>query len=346
MFVDEAQDMDTLEMALIRKWALEAGALVVVGDPDQCLYQWRGADPRVFYSANIPDSHAHVLKQSYRVPRSVHRLAMDWISQDPERVPVEYYPRDAEGVVRRSSASWALPETLVRDAQEQIEAGRTVMFLASCSYMLFPLIACLHRHGLPYHNPYRKTAWKWNPLQTARGRTTSAERLLAFVELAETGQYSSDSLVRWTDITLKKPTFKERGEDWLEFVDTRWVTMDDLDLILSDEAMDAALMGDTNWLYQNLLAQRKRGMAYPITIYDAHGRDMLMKTPQITVGTIHSVKGGEADVVYLFPDLSGAGAAEWDRERSPIRRLFYVGMTRAKEELILCEPKDNNAVNL
>jgi superfamily I DNA/RNA helicase len=338
--------MDALEMALIRKWSDDAGALVVVGDPDQCLYEWRGADPKVFYSQDIPDSHARILKQSYRVPRAIHRVAMDWISQDPDRVPVEYYPRDAEGAVRRSSADWSLPETIVRDAQAQIEAGRTVMFLASCSYMLFPLIACLRRAGLPYHNPYRKQAWKWNPLQTIRGSTTSADRLLAFVELAETGQYSRDSLVRWTGVTLKKPTFKERGEDWLEFVDTRWITMDDLDLILTDEAMDAALMGDTNWLYQNLLAQRKRGMAYPITIYDAHGRDMLTKPPQITVGTIHSVKGGEADVVYLFPDLSQAGADEWDKYRPPIYRLFYVGMTRAREELVICEPKGNTAVSL
>jgi len=31
------------------------------------------------------------------------------------------------------------------------------------------------------------------------------------------------------------------------------------------------------------------------------------------VGTIHSVKGGQADVVYLFPDLSRAGDAQYNR---------------------------------
>ena len=80
-------------------------------------------------------------------------------------------------------------------------------------------------------------------------------------------------------------------------------------------------------------------MAYPIRVYKAGGRQAVVQSPQITVGTIHSVKGGEADVVYLFPDLSIAGGREWGsrgRGRESVRRLYYVGATRAKETLILC----------
>ena len=36
LFVDEAQDLDFLEMRLVRKWGEQAGYLVMVGDPDQC----------------------------------------------------------------------------------------------------------------------------------------------------------------------------------------------------------------------------------------------------------------------------------------------------------------------
>ena len=36
VFVDEAQDLDLLEMSLIRKWGQKAGSLYIVGDPDQC----------------------------------------------------------------------------------------------------------------------------------------------------------------------------------------------------------------------------------------------------------------------------------------------------------------------
>jgi superfamily I DNA/RNA helicase len=51
------------------------------------------------------------------------------------------------------------------------------------------------------------------------------------------------------------------------------------------------------------------------------------------------VKGGEADVVFLYPDVSWAGKQEWDAvgpRRDSVRRLFYVAMTRAREGLYLC----------
>ena len=67
----------------------------------------------------------------------------------------------------------------------------------------------------------------------------------------------------------------------------------------------------------------------------------LKKKPQITIGTVHSVKGGESDVVYVLPDLSLASMQQWSQygpDRDAIVRLFYVAMTRAKESLILTAP--------
>jgi superfamily I DNA/RNA helicase len=61
----------------------------------------------------------------------------------------------------------------------------------------------------------------------------------------------------------------------------------------------------------------------------------------VVIGTIHSVKGGQADVVYLVPDLSGRGASEWAQpgaRQDGIRRCLYVGMTRARRELAVCNP--------
>ena len=63
----------------------------------------------------------------------------------------------------------------------------------------------------------------------------------------------------------------------------------------------------------------------------------------------NSVKGAEADVVYLFPDVSRAGMREWngkEEQKAAVYRLFYVAMTRAKDTLVLTEPSDQYAVNL
>ena len=63
----------------------------------------------------------------------------------------------------------------------------------------------------------------------------------------------------------------------------------------------------------------------------------------------NSVKGAEADVVYLFPDISRAGMGEWQgtvEQKASVYRLFYVAMTRAKDTLVLAEPSGKYSVNL
>lgn len=53
----------------------------------------------------------------------------------------------------------------------------------------------------------------------------------------------------------------------------------------------------------------------------------------------NSVKGGQADCVYLIPDLSSRGSNEWRQKGGPqdgVRRQIYVGMTRARRELVVC----------
>jgi superfamily I DNA/RNA helicase len=75
----------------------------------------------------------------------------------------------------------------------------------------------------------------------------------------------------------------------------------------------------------------------------------LKQTPRAIVGTIHSVKGGEADVVFLFPDLSRSAAKAYDGQgstRDSVIRLFYVGVTRAREAVYICEPASNMMIRM
>jgi superfamily I DNA/RNA helicase len=78
---------------------------------------------------------------------------------------------------------------------------------------------------------------------------------------------------------------------------------------------------------------------FPADVVARRGPRTLIEEPQVVVGTIHSVKGGEADVVYLFPDLSRAGDEQYQIAGSPrdsVIRVFYVGATRARETLYIC----------
>jgi DNA helicase-2/ATP-dependent DNA helicase PcrA len=58
------------------------------------------------------------------------------------------------------------------------------------------------------------------------------------------------------------------------------------------------------------------------------------------VSTIHGAKGGEADNVVLFTDLSPAAEAQMNINPDDTHRVFYVGVTRAKQNLFIVEPQD------
>ena len=87
-----------------------------------------------------------------------------------------------------------------------------------------------------------------------------------------------------------------------------------------------------------VVAQSPKGRApqsgeVPVRVVERGGVAALRQTPKIIIGTGHSVKGGEADVVYVFPDLFPAGSRNWEglrSERDAIVRLGYVMMTRAR----------------
>ena len=106
-----------------------------------------------------------------------------------------------------------------------------------------------------------------------------------------------------------------------------------IDALLTNQDTEGLL----NWWEENLLDTRKPAAEYPLAVVRKYGTGQI--EPKVSVGTIHSYKGAEADVVILFPDLSAAGEKEWDYgDKDSVVRLFYVGMTRAREGLIVGKP--------
>ena len=63
---------------------------------------------------------------------------------------------------------------------------------------------------------------------------------------------------------------------------------------------------------------------------------ILERQPRIKLSTIHGSKGGEADNVMLLTDLTRKADEEYWRQRDQERRVFYVGMTRARIQIKHC----------
>jgi superfamily I DNA/RNA helicase len=337
LFVDEAQDHTPLQLAVVRSWDVRRRYLV--GDDDQNLYEWSGAVPRRFLEPAIPEEHEMVLSQSYRVPRAVHGVASAWISAVSYRKEKEYTPRDADGELDYSgfslldARSGGVPDSW-RDPD------RRAMVLASCSYMLNDVLHALKAEAIPFHNPYRRADAHWNPLE----RPLQTMRSLVVGDRDWTG----NEALRWASALSEGKAFYRGGKGaFLESCREAGGHPLPGGLVgefVSDDAEDLAISQDIAIFEKMRMTGATGDWPYSIRVARAHGVGV---EPWVIVGTIHSVKGGEADTVALFPDLSPAGYAEYasSAHRDRIIRLFYVGMTRARDRLELCERSSPRAVD-
>lgn len=358
--LDEAQDMSKLEMTLARQWGRHTQTFVIVGDPWQNLYQWRGSDPEAFTAGDV--AGVKILDQSYRVPAAVQAYSVDWISKivrDGDVFPT-YKPRDEVGEVLVQPHTWGYPDPLIREFEGEIEKGRSVMLLASCTYMLNPIIATLRERGIPFHNPYRVTHGGWNPLRYS-------DRVLAFLRPSAEASgdraqvWSLEDLAKWTEVLAAKGTMPRGAKSMIEgriamiearprFDREELAAPLDLQWVLSqfEEAHhDSIFDMDLDWLLDHTRESRRRVIEYPVAVAKKYGVQALAQEPKVIVGTIHSVKGGQADSVYVFPDLSHQGMEGFMRPgptQDAIYRQFYVAFTRARQKLVLLSPHGSDTV--
>ena len=353
IFADEAQDLNRMQLTLIRRWGEHANYFIVAGDDDQTIYSFTGASPEAILQPEIPADHKIILKQSYRVPRAVHAAANRLIRQVSRRQEKLYLPRPVDGGFSEVAGTWQTTEyDVLRTAIEHLERGRTVMFLAACSYMLRPVIQVLRKNAIPFHNPYRRSNGFWNPLRTGR-RGSTANRILALLAAHPSSgdahrPWTAGEFALWTEWLTAKGILKHGAKTHLrEWDDARPVTLADLDAVFEAGALESLLAcfeGDhralIDWWRSKVNAAMQNRIQFAADVAAIRGPQALMETPQVVVGTIHSVKGGEADVVILFPDLSQAGDAAYQRHGAPrdsVIRTFYVGMTRAREALYIAD---------
>lgn len=362
IFADEAQDLNRMQLRLIRKWGERANYFIVAADDDQTIYSFTGATPDAVLDPDIPEDHKIILKQSYRVPRAIHARAVGWIQQVTRRQDKAYLPRPFDGELNRlSGGTYKSPEYyILKTALQHLEQGKSVMFLATCGYMLQPVVQVLRRNAVPFHNPYRRSNGFWNPLRMGRG--SSANRVLSLLvahpHFGESSRaWTCGDLALWAEWLHSEGVIKRGAKKKLpNLTPADTATIETLDDTFEPGALEALLKtfdGDyrelLDWWRRRLNATVFKRAQFPADIAAIRGPQALLDVPRVVVGTIHSVKGGEADVVYLFPDLSGEGDAAYQQSGAPrdsVIRQFYVGMTRARETLYICQQESGMAVRL
>jgi len=299
MFVDEAQDLSPLQWAVVRKLCDSADRVYIAGDDDQAIYRWAGADVD-YLIRNSKD--AMVLKQSYRIPRSIHTLAERCIGQVGSRVHKTWNPRKEEGHV-----SWEPSyETIDMEHDDWLVLARTNYLLNS-----------IEQHC-------RSEGWFY---QTKNKPSVSERKIMAVQSWESFRKGEPIPVAQLTKVLnylkLRTPTSLEKIDfDTLISYDTAKKHVPNLPNEYWYDVFTGVSVDERSYIR----AMLRRG-------------EKITKEPRIRLSTIHAAKGGEASNVILLTDISSRVYKSFQNNPDDESRVFYVGLTRAKENLYLIEPQ-------
>ena len=298
VLVDEAQDLNPARRILAIRMAGKSGRVICVGDRNQAIYGFTGADSdSMDIVRDQLGSVEFPLNTTFRCPKAVVRVAQEWVPA---------YEADASN-----------PEGIVRSidlvSYENEEGVRTADF---SDETLTAADAILCRNTKPL------VEMAWGLIR--RG-------IACRVEGRDIGQGLITMARRWKVVRLD--AFRNKVENWKSREVAKYSAKDREDMIQSveDKADTICCIVDA------LMADGKTSVEDFITfVTNLFGDTKDGEQAQVlTLSTIHKSKGREWNKVYwLYPELSPSRYArkEWELEQE--QHLCYVCVTRSKYELV------------
>jgi len=306
-FLDEAQDLSPLQWDIAHILDENSKRMYCAGDDDQAIYRWAGAD--VDHFINLPGG-SETLSQSYRVPQSVHHLAENVVRRITRRFPKRYDPKPDRGNVARINHISSLDM-----------AQGSWLILSQAGYQLQPVASDLKSNGYLFNY---------------RGHRSISEKISEAVngwEQMRKGKEISGDVARKIYSYMSTGTRITRGYKKIP-------GLDDKEMVnLQDLRVNYGLLIDDTMIWSEAMDKLPEIDRAYITAMLRRG-EKFNGIPRITASTIHGSKGGEADNVVLFTDLSAAADNAMQINPDDMHRVFYVGVTRTRQNLYIVEPED------
>ncbi|SFR35050.1 UvrD-helicase domain-containing protein [Halogeometricum limi] len=352
LVIDEFQDITTLQYDVYQEWLPHLENVLIAGDDDQVVYAWQGADPNLLLDTERDEDV--VLPNSYRLPSKILDVVNKEIRHIDKRQEKDLRPRKEGGVVEGVSSPSMLD--LARNVRYTIEKDddddESIMLLFRARYQMFQFIDEFLPLGIPFSVLTDQRMW--------------TDRLTQYVEAIEKLEREENinglEARRLADMLQDSAFGSNERDDLFDYIDDLQDTEGVEDLtelevepdVITDHAPfvpDGAAAGDM--VRKVTSFQRKSVEAY----FDGEYRGM--DPNRVRVGTIHSAKGREADHVFVSTDLTEKvveqmaasiddeevpGVDEFTSTTDPVpiltdneRRVFYVGLSRARERLVILE---------
>lgn len=366
LLVDEFQDISPLQYQLIRTWNQRGKELFVIGDPDQAIYGFRGADAGCFERLleEFPQTMQITLEENYRSTPQILDLAVHVISKNPggERrlranTPGGAAVRIVEADTEMSEAIFVAKEVNriaggigMLEAQEvyvenesRVRGFDEIAVLYRTRRQADLLEKCLKKEGIPYivagredfllEPAVRGTASFFksllDPQDGLAGQT--ALRLLWDLEAGDMTASIYENMREKYMPLLKKKKPQKILDEWME------------DLQLGQKKGMQKLYR-TSVFYQTM-AEFTQALDMGVESDLKRCGEKQYTSGAVTLMTLHGSKGLEFPVVMIYGANKGRipfKSEKYVSDEEEERRLFYVGLTRAREELILTTSKEES----
>ena len=159
ILIDEFQDTNDVEYKMVNYLKKPSASLYVVGDPDQTIYTWRGANQNIILDLNkrFVDMITIVLDRNYRSTQAILNSANKLIAHNKLRVTKNLYTKEnmGENVVVHTSPSGRLEADYVaREIAKLKQFGgykySDIAMLYRSNYITMDFEAALTRYQIPY----------------------------------------------------------------------------------------------------------------------------------------------------------------------------------------------------
>ncbi len=393
VLVDEYQDTNLAQYAIIRSICVDYPNLTVTGDPDQSIYRWRGATLRniLEFERDYPYVEVIRLEESYRSTQRILRAAESLIVHNSRRKAKRLFTRNPEGPPVRLVVFRSDQEEAAGIAQEitgAVKSGKrrfrdfAILCRVNTMTRLFEL--ALRQSGIPYQvvngveffrrrevqdllaylrllvNPKDHEAFLRLSQRPPRGIG-----LRTLGHLGELAGRLRMSLFELLQSGLWRPEFSGKTRKALDGLAELLTALSSTQHSSVEGLLYDVIerSGYRAWLAQESRSEREDRLRNVDELLAA-ARDFDQLQPGGDVGlflqqvalvaetdrwedradcvavmTLHAAKGLEFPVVYIVGLEQGVLPYEdsWQdvEELEEERRLLFVGMTRAREELIL-----------
>ncbi len=413
VLVDEFQDTNLAQYVMLKQLSSIHHNIFVVGDEDQSIYRWRGADYRNVqrFEKDFPKCETILLEQNYRSTQNVLDAARQVIDRNRNRTPKHLFTERGAGnkIVQYVAVDEIAESAFVVDTISQyLKSGKAsandfaVMYRTNAQSRLIE--EALMHSGLPYRligaqrfygrreikdiicflrlvaNPSDEVSLLRVINIPPRGigdktiltlQTTAMQAGISVGEvLLELGQ-KGDSSPYWQAVGRPAALLADFGTllaEWQSIKDK--VSLGSLfDRIIEDTGYEDYINDQTeegNDRWDNLVELHRLAFDFEEKGLDEFLQNLALVSDQdtipaaesddperpkgaVTLLTLHAAKGLEYNQVFIMGLDEGllphSRSRDDPEEMAEERRLFYVGMTRAKNQLYLLRAERRRTFN-